>query len=328
MAPKVTKMSIRKYREEWKPFEYPYFYEIYQKAKRSQWLETEAQMDSDYRDWQSFSLKEKGVIAGILNGFVATETFISDYWSDFIPFVFPKHEIVSMSRWFAAQERVHADAYSHLIDTLGLVDLHRAFIGDKVVQDKLSVFMDYKTNGDKVPLGIFSGAGEGVSLFGSFSVLYSFSLQGKLKGLRQIISWSILDEQVHSDAACTLFKLLVKEEGLTPEEEDKIYEGFDLVLKNEDAFLEGIFQEDLEQITRESVWHFLRYRANNRLCNLGLQPIYAYNSGEAFKIREWFDPLSLGVIDQDFFSSVKEGSGYVARPEQRFDITMLRNLSL
>ena len=241
--------------------------------------------------------------------------------------MFPKHEIVSLARWFSAQERIHADAYAHLVDTLGLEHLHEAFVGDETVQEKLSVFMDPK-NGDKVALGVFSGAGEGVSLFASFSVLYSFSLQGKLKGLRQLISWSILDEQLHSDVASMLFNLLVEEEGLTEGEENRIYEGFDLVLKNEDAFLDSIFEEDLEQISKESVWHFLRYRANNRLCKLGLQPVYSYNTTKAWEIREWFDSLSQGVIDQDFFSSTKEGSGYVARPEQRFDISMLQTLSI
>jgi ribonucleoside-diphosphate reductase beta chain len=322
-------MSITRYRQEFKPFEYPIFGQIYQRAKLSQWVETEVSMDRDYRDWATFSPSEKRVIAGILNGFTILETHISDYWSDFVPKHFPKHEIVSMARWFAAQERVHADAYSHLIDTLGLQELHVSFIGDPVVQKKLEVFLNPEEGSVLSSLGVFSGAGEGVSLFGSFSVLYSFAREGKLNGLRQLISWSILDEQLHSDAASLLFRILVQEQGgLSKEDSERIYEGFDLVLRNEDAFLDSIFEENLVNLTKESVQQFLRQRANNRLCLLGLQPIYTYNKQEADKILSWFAPLSLGVVDSDFFASSKEGSGYTARPQQQFDISLLQSLDL
>ena len=68
-------------------------------------------------------------------------------------------------------------------------------------------------------LAIFSAFTEGVNLFSSFAVLLSFKMRNKLKGVGQIVEWSIRDESMHSNAGCWLFKTLLKEnpELKTPE---------------------------------------------------------------------------------------------------------------
>ena len=58
-------------------------------------------------------------------------------------------------------------------------------------------------------LAIFSAFTEGVNLFSSFAVLLSFKLDNKLKGVGQIVEWSIRDESLHSEAGCWLFRTLL-----------------------------------------------------------------------------------------------------------------------
>lgn len=315
--------SILEYRDAYKPFEYPEFNEIYKKGLQSFWTWEEAQMGTDYKDWQLASDREREVIGGILRGFTILETHISDYWSDVVPRLFPKHEIVSMARWFAANERIHADAYAHLNDTLGLEDFE-AFLGDPTVRNKIGLLLEDRD--PRVSLGVFSGAVEGVSLFGSFSVLLSFSRNARFRGLRQIISWSILDEQMHSDAAILLYRRLVEEQGQDHWVEDSILQGFRKALANEQAFLDQIFAGgDLPHLAKDDVIHFLYSRANERLTRLGLFPTFEFDVEAAARIKEWFDPLAQGLIDVDFFASSKEGSGYIARPDQKFHISMLKN---
>ncbi len=60
-------------------------------------------------------------------------------------------------------------------------------------------------------LAIFSAFTEGVNLFSSFAVLLSFKLRNKLKGVGQIVEWSIRDESMHSEAGCWLFRTLLSE---------------------------------------------------------------------------------------------------------------------
>lgn len=317
---------MREHREAYKPFEYPEFQEIFERASMSPWTKKEAMMETDYRDWMMSSPVEKEVIGGILNGFIQGEVHVSDHWERICEW-FPKHEIVNMCRLFAYNERIHADAYAHLQSTLGIED-YDAFLREPEVGKKLSIFLeDYDI---LTSLGVFSGGIEGVSLFGSFAVLLSFSRNARFRGLRQIISWSILDEQMHSDAAALLFRRYGEEIGGVPEEtEDAVIEGFHLALENEEACLRKVFSgRDLEGLALEDLLHFLRLRANERLMNMGLFPVFELDPEAAQRIKEWFDPLAAGNVNQDFFASTKEGSGYVARPDQQFDTSLLKELDL
>lgn len=313
-------MSITSPREPYKingAFEYPYYYEKFDKAIASVWRPQEVSLAQDVHDWQECSDEEKEVIAGILRGFTQLELHVGCYWGDVITKKFPKHEVVAMARAFSCSEAVHAAAYSYLSDELGL-DEFEAFLGDPTARAKIDYFVNQTD--PVVSLGVFSGAAEGVSLFSSFAALLSFNLDGRFKGVAQIISWSALDEQQHSDGGCSLFRELDREGRVTEDQKDQIVKGFEAVLQNEDAFLTKIFNgHQLQCIDRENLWHYLRYRANDRLKTLSISHRFDYNKEKADAIRKWFEPLMAGSISQDFFAFHKEGSAYVAKPEQRFD---------
>lgn len=323
-----TPMSITQYRQAYKTeqgFEYPFFFEQYQKALASVWRPQEVSLESDIRDWQNAPDSEREVVAGILRGFTQFECHVSDYWSN-IPTWFPKHEIAAVARMFSLSEIVHSEAYNLLSDTLGINEFE-AFLGDPTAQAKIGYFLNEK--GIKESLAIFSGAGEGVSLFSSFSVLLSLNLTGRYKGLAQLISWSINDEQQHSDTGIQLFKELTKEDPITDSEEKTILEGFDAVIENEFAFIKKIFNgKTLNTINQEDLRAFILYRANNRLEKLGLLPKYIYKRDRANNIKKWFDPLAAGATSTDFFAQSKDGSNYISKPTQDFLGVNLRTLEL
>lgn len=321
-------MSIREYRQVYKTeqgFEYPYFFEQYQKALASVWRPEEVSFESDIRDWQNASSAEKEVIAGILRGFTQLECHVSDYWST-IPAWFPKHEIAAVARMFALSEIVHAQAYNLLSDTLGLNEFE-AFLGDPVAQQKIGYFLENRPI--KESLAVFSGAGEGVSLFSSFSVLLSLNLTGKFKGIAQIISWSINDEQQHSDTGIELFKELAKEEPLTPDEQESIGGAFDMVIENELAFIHKIFENrTLSTASAYDLEAYVKYRANERLEKLGIDKSYSYDIAAADRIKQWFNPLAAGMTSTDFFAQSKDGSNYISKPIQDFSGVNLKLLDL
>ena len=321
-------MSIRSYREAYKTekgFEYPWAFEAYQKALGSVWRPEEVSFESDIRDWQNASPEEKEIVGGILRGFTILETHVSCYWAKVADW-FPKHEIAAVARAFSFSEVVHAHAYNLLSDTLGLNEFE-AFLGDPVAQQKIGYFVGDRSI--KSSLAVFSGAGEGVSLFSSFSVLLSLNLTGKYRGLSQIISWSIQDEQSHSDTGIQLFRKLVKEDPLTKEEEDEIYAGFDAVIKNEFEFIRKIFDDrKIDTIDQYDLREFILYRANGRLEKLGLLPKYVYKHEKANRIKQWFEPIAAGATSTDFFAQSKDGSLYVAKPIQDFSGVNLKTLDL
>jgi ribonucleoside-diphosphate reductase beta chain len=322
------RMSIREYREPYKvngEFEHPEFFEAYQKALSSIWRPQEVSFESDIRDWQNSSQDEREIIGGILRGFTQLECHVSDYWAN-IPTWFPKHEVAAVARAFSLSEIVHAEAYNLLSDTLGL-DEFEAFLGDPIAQQKIGYFL--QNRGIKESLAVFSGAGEGVSLFSSFAVLLSLNLTGRFKGIAQIISWSALDEQSHSDTGIALFRELVSEDPLTLEEAQSIGQGFDAVIENEFAFLDKIFEgRALSTISKDDVREYILYRANDRLARLGVQKVYKYSEESANRIKEWFHPIMKGATSTDFFAQKGDGANYISKPTQDFMGVNLRTLDL
>lgn len=309
-------------------FDFPEFSAIYEKACASTWTHHEVSMDADLRDWQYNSTDpEKVVIAGVLRGFVASELGIGDYWVDDVCRMSPRPEVRAMARAFSFFETIHAAAYSYLNDVLGLNE-YEEFIQDPIAIEKVEqVFKKYP---DKVNLAVYSGAGEGVSLFSSFAVLLSFNLDGRFKGLAQIISWSALDEQLHSDGGTLLFNTIVEEVGITPEEIEGIYEGFRVIVENEFKFIDNIFKGvSLKNIEPNSLKSYILHRANDRLLALNLAPIFELseqNELEAEQVASWFEPMAFGLSSNDAFAQSKDGSNYVAKLTQKFedfDITTL-----
>jgi ribonucleoside-diphosphate reductase beta chain len=320
--------SIREFRQPYKvngKFEFPQFFEAYQKALSSVWRPQEVSFESDIRDWQNSPVEEQEIIGGILRGFTQLECHVGDYWAN-IPNWFPKHEVAAVARAFSLSEVVHAEAYNLLSDTLG-IDEFEAFLGDPVAQQKIGYFLENR--GVKESLAVFSGAGEGVSLFSSFAVLLSLNLTGRFKGIAQIISRSALDEQQHSDTGIALFRQLVEEDALTLEEARGIAQGFDAVIENEFAFIDKIFEgRTLSTINKDDVREYVLYRANDRLARLGVQKVFKYDESSANRIKSWFHPLMAGATSTDFFAQQKDGGNYISKPTQDFSGVNLKTLDL
>ena len=316
-------MSITEYREEYLPkggFEYPQFFEKYQNFFSSMWRAQEVSFAKDVRDWEESTEGERAVISGILNGFTLLESHVQQYWATVVPRIFPKHEICALAQAYAFSEVIHAEAYNHLSATLGIND-HDNFLATPEARKKLDFFINDHSS-DKVKLAVFSACGEGVSLWSSFCVLLHFSRDARFTGLRQVLSWSVADETHHSNAAAELFRILVVEQGVSVEELADIRKAMDQVLENEDSFLDRVFERgDLiakttfdSELRKDDVKAYLRYRANDRLSELGLNPCYTYNREAFERIAEWFHPMVKGVSENDAFANSKNGDAYIAKP--------------
>lgn len=307
-------------RERLRPIEYPLFDRIYLAALQSPWSHLEVPMGKDILDWDKISEVERKVIAGILKGFTLIESHVSCYWKDIVAKYLPHPEIVNMALIFSANERLHAKSYDYLESTLG-IDTYDAFLQDEVANKKLdNILSRLESHNDlALSLAIFSGAVEGVSLFSSFAVLLSFSQKGLFKGMAQILSWSAaLDEENHSKAGIALYKELIKEGPELEPSAEKIYEGFRSVVDNEIQFVEQVFSEgDLSTITKNEAIDFIKYRANLKLMELSLPPIYDL-TGENRRVRFFFETLLKGKSMNDFFVQGRNGQGYSAKLSQDF----------
>jgi ribonucleoside-diphosphate reductase beta chain len=311
-------MGLFTERIEYKPFEYPVYYtEGWLKQMQAFWLHTEISMQGDVKDWKENLLPhEKNLVGNILLGFAQTECAVSDYWTGMVTKWFPKHEIKQMAMAFGSQETIHATAYSYLNETLGLEDF-KAFLHEPSIASKFehlsSVDADYTSNDlRKNPiarrevarsLAIFSAFAEGVSLYSSFAVLYSFQMRNMLKGIGQQMKWSVRDESLHSKMGCQLFRHMCEE---YPELKESVQfdveEAANLMVQMEMSFIDKMFEQgDLENLKASDLKEFIKKRANEKLNELGYESVFHYSEDMASNL-DWFYHLTGGHTHTDFFA--------------------------
>jgi ribonucleoside-diphosphate reductase beta chain len=298
-------------RNYYKPFEYQQAYEFLNKQQRAHWLPGEVTLTSDINDWMlKLTESEKNLIGNILKSFAQTEVHVgNDYWAQNILKWFPVPEIQSMGVTFAAFEVVHAEAYSLLNESLGL-DNFKAFLEDETSKNKIERLQNVSSNNLSEiaqSLAIFSAFTEGVNLFSSFAVLMSFQLRNLMKGTGQIVAWSVRDESLHSKAGCWLFRQLLSEnpELNTSELTYKIEEACELSVNLEFDFIDKAFEMgDIEGLTKDQLKNFIKARANEKMTELGYNPIYNDIDPNLLKQMEWFEHLTSGVEQQDFFATM------------------------
>lgn len=289
-------------------FEYPKAKEYAKKQNASHWIEDEIIMTPDITDWNvKLSSEEKKLIGSILKGFAQTEVLVNDYWSGKVAKWFPKPEIRHMAVAFGNMEGIHADAYALLNTSLGLEDFE-AFMEDETTKAKIDNLIDVADDADihniAKSLAIFSAFTEGVNLFSSFAILQSFSTRDLLKRVAEIVRFSIRDESLHSEAGCWLFNQLMLEypEANTEELKQDIYEAARLSVKLEKDFIDAAFGEfKIENLDKESLLEYIKYRANWKLEEIKLQPIFEVDDDKLEKMR-WFAEYNSGVEFKDFFA--------------------------
>ena len=309
-------MSLLKERVVYKPFEYPQAKDYWLKQQQAHWLHTEVPMANDVTDWSS-NLKdhEKNVVGGILKGFAQTETVVNDYWTGLVTKWFRKPEIIMMATTFGAFETIHAEAYSLLNEQLGL-DNFAEFLEDESTAAKIESLMDVRDGHDGAidyhevarSLAIFSAFTEGVNLFSSFAVLLSFKMRNKLKGVGQIVEWSVRDESLHSQAGCWLFRTLMEEQPQLKTDKliNEIREAATAAMELEFNFIDKVFEMgDLENLTKEDLKNFIKHRINTKMGDLGLKPLIPSEDIDqgALKTMLWFDAVIAGKQHTDFFAN-------------------------
>ena len=206
---------------------------------------------------------------------------------------------------FANMESIHQHAYSLLLDTVGMPEVeYKAFAEYEAMADKHEYINAVKvTKGDKKSiakaLAIYSGFTEGLQLFSSFIILLNFPRFGKMKGMGQIITYSIRDESMHVEAMTKLFREFIKEniDLWTDDFKKEIYQACREMVDLEDRFLDLVFEQgDIPGLTKAEMQQYIRYIADRRLLQLGLKPNYEVKENPL----NWLDDV-LGVEHQNFF---------------------------
>ena len=296
-------------RNYFKPFNYPWAYEAWLKHEQSHWLHTEVPMAEDVNDWKGkLSDPEKAFLTNIFRFFVQGDIDVAGgYINNYLPY-FPQPEVRMMLSGFAAREALHIAAYAHLIETLGMPEsTYSEFLEYQNMADKHDYFMELSAaNGtaESVATNIaaFSAFTEGMQLFSSFIMLLNFPRHGKMKGMGQIITWSIVDETMHAESMIQLFKTYIKENRKLWNDKLKseIYTIAEKMVDLEDKFIDLAFNMGgIRGLNPDEVKQYIRYIADRRLLQLSLKPNY----GVKHNPIGWLDWVLNGVEHANFFEN-------------------------
>ena len=299
-------LSERSY---FKPFNYPWAYDAWLKHEQSHWLHTEVPMIEDVNDWKKrLKPEEKHFLTNIFRFFTLGDIDVAGgYVKNYLPY-FPQPEIRMMLMGFAAREALHVAAYSHLIETLGMPETtYQEFLEYDSMRSKHDYFMDL-SNSNGTPesvatnIAAFSAFTEGMQLFSSFIMLLNFPRHGKMKGMGQIVTWSIVDETQHAESMIKLFRAYVEEnrELWNDELKSSIYTIAEKMVELEDKFIELSFSMgQMENLTEDDVKKYIRYICDRRLISLGMKGI--------FKVKKnplpWVEEMINAPTHTNFFEN-------------------------
>jgi len=275
---------LRDERQYFKPFNYPWAYDKWLKHEQSHWLHTEVPMVEDVKDWKKkLSESERNFLTNIFRFFTQGDIDVAGgYVTNYIPH-FPQPEVRMMLLGFAAREALHVAAYSHLIETLGMPEsTYSEFAEYEEMRAKHDYIMDLSSKNGTIEstaahIAAFSAFTEGMQLFSSFIMLLNFPRHGKMKGMGQIVTWSIVDETQHTEGMIKLFRSYVEEnnEIWNDSLKGKIYSIAEKMVELEDKFIDLSFGTGaIEGLTADEVKEYIRYIADRRLISMGMKGIY------------------------------------------------------
>ena len=274
-------LKLQDERDYFKPFHYPWAYDAWLKHEQSHWLHTEVPMIDDVKDWKNnLSTEEKYFLTQIFRFFTQADIDVAGgYVRNYLP-EFPQPEVRMMLSSFAAPEALHIAAYSHLIESLGMPEsTYNEFMEYDVMREKHEYFVKKVNNGVALPvkLAAISAFTEGLALFASFIMLLNFPRHGKMKGMGQIVTWSIVDETQHAEGVIKLFRTYVEEnrEVWNDATKSQIYSVCTKIVDLEDKFIDLAYRMGPVKGLRESeLKEYIRYIADRRLISMGMKGIF------------------------------------------------------
>jgi ribonucleoside-diphosphate reductase beta chain len=118
----------------------------------------------------------------------------------------------------------------------------------------------------------------------------------------QIVTWSVRDETLHTLSIIRLFRTFIDENKFiwTDSFQRELYLACDTIVDHEDAFIDLAFElGGIEGLSADEVKSYIRYIADRRLTQLGMQPIY----NVAKNPLPWMDEMMNAAEHANFFEA-------------------------
>jgi len=306
------KPDIFKKRVNLKPYEYPELVEYVDAIRHSYWVHTEFNFTSDIQDFKvHLSEAERTAVQRAMLAISQIEIAVKTFWGDIYKKM-PKPEIGAVGATFAESEVRHADAYSNLIQVLGLNSEFENLLEVPAIRRRIK-YLEKSISGIRSienkdyfeSVILFSMFVENVSLFSQFLVIMSFNKhKNVLKGMSNAVEATSKEENIHAEFGFDLVNTIKKE---NPEwwTDDLVEDIVDATLDAYDAeseIIDWMFEMgDLDFLTKEQTLEFIKERFNRSLNAIGIDSVFSIDE-KLLETTEWFDDEILTTKHTDFFN--------------------------
>jgi len=304
-------MSIFDKRVAFKPFDYPDVIEYKNAINHSYWLVSEWNFIGDIHD---FNVKlndvERSVLKNAMLAISQIEISVKKFWTK-LGDRFPKAEFEQVGVTFGESEVRHSDAYSHLIQVLGMNNEFDSLLENPVIQGRVDYLTKYlkgasDNNNENytLTLTLFSIFIENVSLFSQFLIIKSFNkYMNCLKDIDNVVQATQKEEQIHALLGVYLIKQIQKEypDWFNEDFYSKLYRACNKAYEAEAKIVDWIFEAgDLPFLSRDVVKEFVKHRFNESLQMIGGKPRFEIDSEKLSQLK-WFEDEIHAEVNTDFF---------------------------
>jgi ribonucleoside-diphosphate reductase beta chain len=288
------------------PMAYPWAFDLWEKQQNNHWMPKEASLGDDVNDFNNkLTESEKNLITQVFRLFTKSDEEVANCYADKYKKFFKRTEVKMMLTAFENIETIHMVAYAHLLQTLGLPEVEfLAFQQYDEMKAKLDFLHSFEIETDMQlaeAIAAFSAATEGISLFASFAILLNFPRHNKLKGMGDIIAWSVRDESMHCEGMARLFQIFVTEKNLDKRVlRPRVVSIIKQAVENEDKFIDLVFEMGpVEGLSAEEMQKYIRWIANLRFNQLGFD-------GRIYEIEHMPLPWLPGMLNAAEFGNFFE----------------------
>ena len=318
---RIRKRNVFEKRLNLKPYDYPALTEYVDAIRHSYWIHTEFNYTSDIQDFKAYlSETEKSAIKNTMLAISQIEVAVKTFWGDIYKKM-PKPEIGAVGSTFAESEVRHHDAYSHLLEILGLNNEFENLKKNPVMMRRVNylegALKNVKSEDNKEfseSIILFSLFIEHVSLFSQFLIIMAFNKhKNVLKGISNVVEATSKEEQIHGDFGIDIIKI-IKEENPDWFDEDHslmVQEMCEEAFISESKIIDWIFEKgELDFLPKNVIKEFIKNRFNKSLGSIGIAKIFEIDE-TLLSQTDWFDDEIIGTKHGDFF--VKRSINYSKR---------------
>jgi ribonucleoside-diphosphate reductase beta chain len=295
-----------------KPYEYPNLLDYVDAIRHSYWVHTEFNFTSDIQDYKvHLTESERTAVQRAMLAISQIEIAVKTFWGDIYKRL-PKPEIGSVGATFAESEVRHADAYSNLIQVLGLNKEFENLLEVPAIRKRIKYLEKSISNSKALDnqdyfesVVLFSMFIENVSLFSQFLVIMAFNkYKNMLKGMSNAVEATSKEENIHAEFGFELVNI-IKKENPSWWTNDLVEDLIDATLdayESEKEVVDWIFENgDLDFLTKEQTLEFIKHRFNISLNSIGINNVFDVNQ-KVLETTEWFEDEILTTKHTDFFN--------------------------